>query len=127
MNRFLISTIILLCAGWLGLSGQNKPPLPVEQAVWTEVQPGVWRARVGQPEAYDLLKAAGAAPKEDALEKMPSTFFPLPMDGIKATRTDGKTYLRFPLEEKEQIYGFGLNFKTVHRRGSILRLHVDHY
>ncbi|MFS8617425.1 MAG: glycoside hydrolase family 31 protein [Solitalea sp.] len=127
MNRFRISTLVLLCAGWLELSGQDKPPLPVEQPVWTEVQPGVWRARVGRPEAYDLLKAAGAAPKDDALEKMPSTSFPLPANEIKATRTDGKTYLRFPLEEKEQIYGLGLNFKTVHRRGSILRLHVDHY
>jgi len=97
MNRFRISTLVLLCAGWLELSGQDKPPLPVEQPVWTEVQPGVWRARVGRPEAYDLLKAAGAAPKDDALEKMPSTSFPLPANEIKATRTDGKTYLRFPL------------------------------
>ncbi len=27
----------------------------------------------------------------------------------------------------EQIFGFGLNFKTVHQRGKILQLHVDHY
>ena len=34
---------------------------------------------------------------------------------------------RFPLVKDEQIYGFGLNFKTVHQRGKILQLHVDHY
>ena len=41
--------------------------------------------------------------------------------------TDGKTYLRFPLEEGEKIFGLGLNFQTVEQRGRILRLHVDHY
>ena len=28
---------------------------------------------------------------------------------------------------REQLYGFGLNFQTVHQRGKILNLHVDHY
>lgn len=46
----------------------------------------------------------------------------------KAARViDGKTYLHFPLEREEQIYGFGLNFQTVHQRGRIMELHVDHY
>ena len=40
---------------------------------------------------------------------------------------DGKTYLRFPLDRTEQLYGFGLNFQTVHQRGRILNLHVDHF
>lgn len=40
---------------------------------------------------------------------------------------DGKTSLRIPLQRKEQLYGFGLNFQTVHQRGKILNLHVDHY
>jgi hypothetical protein len=25
------------------------------------------------------------------------------------------------------LYGFGLNFQTVHQRGKILQLHMDHY
>lgn len=39
----------------------------------------------------------------------------------------GKTILRLPLRKEEQLYGFGLNFQTVHQRGKILNLHVDHY
>ncbi len=46
---------------------------------------------------------------------------------IVGSRQDGKTSLRIPLQRKEQLYGFGLNFQTVHQRGKILNLHVDHY
>src|SRR6188474_1015412 len=46
---------------------------------------------------------------------------------ISVKVVDGKTYLRFPLQKEEQLYGFGLNFQTVHQRGKILQLHVDHY
>jgi alpha-D-xyloside xylohydrolase len=35
--------------------------------------------------------------------------------------------LRFPLERGEQIFGLGLNFQTVHQRGKILTLRMDHY
>src|SRR3546814_4253379 len=35
-----------------------------QQPEWTEIHPGVWRAVVGKPEAYDLLRAAGATPRD---------------------------------------------------------------
>ncbi|WP_240163828.1 glycoside hydrolase family 31 protein [Spirosoma taeanense] len=95
--------------------------------VWTPVQPGVWKAVVGKPEAYNLLTAAGAKPSTSALAKLGPTPFPLPQPAITARLVDGKTYLRFPLNRTEQLYGFGLNFQTVHQRGRILNLHVDHY
>jgi alpha-D-xyloside xylohydrolase len=53
--------------------------------------------------------------------------FPLSPNEIKFEIFDGKTYLRFPLEKAEKIFGLGLNFKTVEQRGRILRLHEDHY
>ncbi len=94
---------------------------------WEEVAPGVWKGIIGQPEDYDLLKASGAEPKLAALANMQSAAFPLDEQEIATEIIDGKTAIRFPLERKEQIFGFGLNFKTVHQRGRILRLHVDHY
>ena len=51
----------------------------------------------------------------------------MPENEIAAEIIKGETYLRFPLVKDEQIFGFGLNFKTVHQRGKILQLHVDHY
>ncbi|WP_394993115.1 TIM-barrel domain-containing protein [Emticicia sp.] len=94
---------------------------------WTVVANGVWKVSVGKPETYDLLKAADVKPNLVALTKMDKAVFPLPKNDIFVRFQDGKTYLRFPLERKEQIYGFGLNFQTVHQRGRILRLHADHY
>lgn len=94
---------------------------------WSEVMPGVWKGVVGTPEAYDLLKAAGTSPNIQALTKLGKANFPFVQQNIVASLRDGKTQLRFPLEKNEQLYGFGLNFQTVHQRGKILELHVDHY
>jgi alpha-glucosidase (family GH31 glycosyl hydrolase) len=97
------------------------------QISWTEVAPGVWKGIAGKPENYDLLKASGAQPRLDGLGKMVKSAFPLVQAEIITEQLDGKTTLRFPLQREEQIYGFGLNFQTVHQRGKILELHVDHY
>lgn len=94
---------------------------------WIEVAAGVWKAVVGKPEVYDLLKASGAKPNKEALGKIGAASFPLLQNDIAGIIVDKKTYLRFPLEKEEQVYGFGLNFQTIHQRGKILQLHMDHY
>jgi len=94
---------------------------------WKEEYPGIWKGTFGKPESYTLLSAAGCKPKSEVLNVMSSTAFPLQKADIYAEVIDGKTYLRFPLVKEEQIYGLGLNFQTVHQRGKILNLHVDHY
>ncbi|MDE6431355.1 MAG: glycoside hydrolase family 31 protein, partial [Duncaniella sp.] len=94
---------------------------------WTEVEPGVWKGIVGSPEDYSLLSAAGCQPASEGFSRLPSVALPAFADSIVGTVSDGKTSLRIPLTKKEQLYGFGLNFQTVHQRGKILNLHVDHY
>ena len=101
--------------------------LHAQDLSWTETAPGIWKAVVGVPEKYDLLKASGAKPNKEGLQAITSASFPLPQTDIVCKVIDGKTYLRFPLQKEEQLYGFGLNFQTVHQRGKILTLHVDHY
>ncbi|HEY8658461.1 MAG TPA: TIM-barrel domain-containing protein, partial [Hanamia sp.] len=98
-----------------------------QRLAWTEVDPGVWKGIVGKPEEYDLLKASGAKPNKEALAKMPKSNFPLSQQDISGKILDGKTYLSFPLDRTEQLFGFGLNFQTVYQRGRILNLHVDNY
>jgi len=95
--------------------------------VWKEEAPGIWESTVGTPESVNLLDMAGAMPQLTALSRKGPVQFPLKETDITVVLHDGKTYLRFPLDRDEQIYGFGLNFQTVHQRGRILRLHVDHY
>ncbi len=98
-----------------------------QQINWQEIEPGIWKGVVGKPEVYDLLKASGVKPNHEALAKIHPSPFPLLKSDIDGKISDGKTLLRFPLDKVEQLYGFGLNFQTVHQRGKILQLHVDHY
>ena len=97
------------------------------QLNWQKMANGVWKAEAGNPEKINLLTIAGTQPKTSAINEMSSVDFPLSENEINAEVIDGKTYLSFPLNEGEKIFGLGLNFKTVEQRGRILRLHVDHY
>ncbi|MBD3627343.1 TIM-barrel domain-containing protein [Cyclobacterium sp.] len=98
-----------------------------QEIQWESIAPGIWKGTTGIPESYDLLSAADPTTKMAAIEKLGAAPFPLDKKEVTARQKDGKTYLRFPLKREEQLFGFGLNFKTVHQRGRILRLHVDHY
>ena len=113
-----IAIILLLCFSC---------PCFAQQIAWTEVAPGVWKGIIGQPEAYDLLKASGVAPNTAAIATLAQAAFPFNKQEVAATIADNKTLLRFPLLKEEQLFGFGLNFQTVHQRGRIMQLHVDHY
>lgn len=114
---------ILICIAFL-LTGLL---VQAQEIKWEQVAPGIWKGSVGKPESYNLLTASGAIPALDGLKRLGDASFPLMKEEIVAKLNDGKTYLRFPLSKKEQLYGFGLNFQTVHQRGKILELHVDHY
>ena len=94
---------------------------------WTEEYPGVWKGTFGSPDTYNFLTAAESQPKAAALNALPTLDFPFDRSAVHVELIDGQTHLRFPLTRGEQIYGLGLNFQTVHQRGKILNLHVDHY
>ncbi len=95
--------------------------------LWEKMANGVWKAKIGKPETNNLLSISESKPKTSAINEMSAVAFPLSPNEIKFEIFDGKTYLRFPLEKAEKIFGLGLNFKTVEQRGRILRLHEDHY
>lgn len=113
---------LLVCLFW-SFTGT----LYAQSITWTEVEPGIWKGIIGKPEEFDLLKVAGVQPYHAGLAQMPKAAFPLPQQEITGSVQGGKTYLRFPLEKKEQLFGFGLNFQTVFQRGKVLTLHVDNY
>jgi len=102
-------------------------PLAAQPPGWSEIAPGVWKSTTGRPDDLDLFNAAGIKPATGALARLGPAPFPIPVEKISCEVVNGETYLRFPLEKGEQIFGFGLNFKTVMQRGRILQLHVDHY
>jgi hypothetical protein len=112
LSAFFLSATLSLCA---------------QQLVWTRVAEGVWKTQIGEPEAFDLFKAGDIDPNLVAISSVGNTGFPVDEQSVVGGMVDGKANLRFPLEKSEQIFGFGLNFKTIGQRGRILELHVDHY
>jgi len=120
MNHRKISFLAMLLFAVANSSAQSIPE-------WKMIHPGIWKAVIGKPDAMTLLSVADATPNLEAMSKLPKGSFPLPQGEISMSVVDHKTYLRFPLEKGEQLYGLGLNFKNVNQRGKIFNLHVDHY
>lgn len=103
--------------------GQRETPA----ATCGEVETGVWKITAGKPEGMNLLSELDTKPRKEALRELGEAELPISPEEVRCELVDGKTYIRFPLERGEKIYGLGLNFKTVEQRGRVMRLHVDHY
>jgi alpha-D-xyloside xylohydrolase len=104
-----------------------QPITHISQPAWKQVLPGTYIAEVGKPSAFNLLSVANREPRVEAIKVLGDAPVPIDLKEIGATVVNGRTCLRFPLDRDEQVYGFGLNFKTINQRGRIMRLHVDHY
>jgi alpha-D-xyloside xylohydrolase len=87
----------------------------------------VWEATIGRPERLTLLSAAAQPPKTEALRSMPGMRFPFEPGEAVARLAASRVALRFPLAQGEEIYGLGVDFKSLRRTGVALRLHVDHW
>lgn len=103
------------------INSENNTP------VWQQTHPGVWKTQVNNPSNFNLLSVSNKQPKAEAIKQLGDASIPIDKNEIEAFTKNGRTYVRFPLDKEEQLYGFGLNFKTVRQRGRIMRLHVDHY
>lgn len=119
---FQLGVVLALTGGSATTQNNNRTVLKWEQAA-----PGVWRSTVGKPDSLTLLEAAGSLPRMQGLKSLPSVKFPLPPSEVEARLLKGKIALRFPLSSDEEIYGLGVDFKTLGRTGSTFQLHVDHW
>jgi alpha-glucosidase (family GH31 glycosyl hydrolase) len=117
-------TLALLAATPARARAQSTP---ASQPVWTLVAPGVWKTTIGKPEDLTLLSAAGIQPQTAALAALPEAAFPLNAKEIVASQWDWKTAVRLPLALDEDIYGLGVDFKSIRRTGTTFQLHVDHW
>ncbi len=120
-------TKILLVVSLFSLLSCGESAKKTSEHETVKVAAGVWKLTSGTPEKVNLLSELSVTPKLEAIDAMGEAELPVTMDEISVKQRDGKTYIRFPLEKDEKIFGLGLNFKTVEQRGRIMRLHVDHY
>jgi len=98
-----------------------------DNSTWNEVSNGIWKYSIGNSKEINLSNSANAIPKVSKLEEFDKVNFPLDQSNIKITQKDNNIFITLPLDKYEKIYGLGLQFKSVNRRGKIYNLKVDHY
>lgn len=126
LKQLLIFSLLAMMACVQGKTFQDDKIMK-SSPQWRQSLPGVWKSIVNDPPEFNLLSVANKSPKEEAIMKLGDAPIPIELSAISSFSKNGRTYVRFPLEQGEQLYGLGLNFKTVRQRGRIMRLHMDHY
>jgi len=121
---FRVILAIVLITALQGVSCSRGDPSDRE---WINISPGIWKMETGPDTGLSLMTEAQAVPRMKDLSAFTETQFPLAESEIEIRLEEGRFCVRMPLETEEQLFGMGLNFKTVNQRGRILRLHMDHY
>lgn len=123
--KFPLALGLLFACSWI--FGQAYPTsiFSMEQLKWEKVAPGIWKASIGEKEISPL--DFSGKPKIEALAELGDPEFPLDKTLALANLSDSRPSVRIPLEESEQIYGLGLEFKGINRRGNVYHQKVDHY
>lgn len=97
----------------------------MDKLKWEKVMPGVWKASFGETglNAFDYSNP----PKVETIKELGDAPFPFDKNDTRYLQTKSRASIRLPLEETESIYGLGLEFKGINRRGNVYTLKVDHY
>lgn len=100
--------------------GQEEP------LSWVEVHPGIWKIRLGAPEAHTPVTMRLLPPLVERLRNLPAVIAP-PVDGVRGAVTARGSRLSVPLQPRELIYGFGLQLLSFQQRGKkrIIRVNAD--
>ncbi|MGA7857852.1 MAG: TIM-barrel domain-containing protein [Terracidiphilus sp.] len=91
---------------------------------WTLVMPGIWRARVGSPEAFTPVSTRTIAPAASAFHTLPQVAdAPLATPMVETDKRGTTVQLR--LEPGENLFGFGLQMLSLNQRGKKKKLRVN--
>ncbi len=117
---------VAACASSASQAQQSAATLTASGLTWTEVHPGIWKARLGQPEVHTpvsdrLIPVAG-----DRLRQLSPVDAPPLLPPLGRVTARG-CVLSLPLAPSEQVYGFGLQLLSFNQRGKkrIIRVNAD--
>jgi alpha-D-xyloside xylohydrolase len=100
------------------------PTTSEEVMVWKEIHPGIWRARLGQPEVHTPTAMRLVPPATEAMHRLPQVPAPS-IDGVRGAITSRGCLLSLPMESHELMYGFGLQLLSFQQRGSKKTIRVN--
>lgn len=83
----------------------------------TEVAPGVLKLQAGEPERFTPYAVLAGKPMTEAMAAMPEGTLPFRPEDVTIDISDRGCLVEVPLQDDEQIYGFGLQFETFGQRG----------
>lgn len=127
-NRALNSAFVLLAITSSTVGYAVETGLDAMSVLqWEEKAPGVWSGTIGKAEYVTYMSYAGAPPKIEALKTMPAVEFPLDKEKLRGCVTGNRAIARVPLGDAEKLYGLGLQFQGMNRRGKVYHLRMDHY
>lgn len=111
---------------------QETNPVGIAQMHETqpvEIAPGIWKLTIGNPDQeIRYTEFADRTPRMDSLQKFAKKDFPFNPADIRFTQdNDHSIGLRIPASPDEDIFGFGLQFDGLKKRGRVLNLTVDHW
>jgi alpha-D-xyloside xylohydrolase len=123
--RILIFSILFVTTSVLGVEPTSIGEM--DSISWKEIEPGVWSGQVGEVDPFTFRTTAGGTPKTDALSRLGATPFPFANDATRGETSNGRTSVRLPLQNHEKIYGLGMQFRNMNRRGQVYHQRTDHY
>ena len=124
-NVRLTIILLIVCATGGRARADGTSISSMDVLKWDKVAAGVWKASIGKKELASMDYAG--APKLDALSEMGEAEFPFDRNATRGKINASGVNVRLPLEESEKIYGLGLEFSGINRRGNVYHLKVDHY
>lgn len=110
-NILKICVVALLVWGdVLGVRGQNSVTVDT-------LANGIYRLSIGVPDKFTPYDFCPKEPKYDALDKLATGELPFMLEDIDMRVTGRGSRVCIPLQDGEQLYGFGLQIGSFQQRG----------
>lgn len=101
-------------------------PTKLEPSSVDLLLPGVWRLRLGSPERFTPVALRETPADHAGLARLPAVArSPIDAADVSASVQPRAITLTLPIDDAEQFFGFGLQFKSVAQRGTKKTMRVN--
>ena len=81
------------------------------------IAPGVIKLTMGTPDKFSPYTFCTEKPKVEAMKQLSNTPLPFDLKDVLVQRNSRGVQIRIPLNDQEQLYGFGMQIGTFEQRG----------
>ena len=87
------------------------------QVKFQVIAPGVIKLSMGEPDQFSPYTFCSEKPRVDAMQQLSETPLPFSLKDVVVQVNSRGVQVRIPLNDEEQIYGFGMQIGTFEQRG----------